>query len=160
MTDAEIEALCIEAGLMTRYERGGTVLVFAEDLSRPEMVEGVRKVLELAAQQQAEPPVMSGAVRALAKQVIAEQEAAQDEDVKAWARGVTDSIYGEQQAEPGADERAGVAEPEGWREFITEVAQQRPEKPDHWSPCGQCQHNAERAQDLIEAAPAQQQKDD
>ncbi|MFX3547656.1 hypothetical protein V8918_02700 [Ralstonia mannitolilytica] len=54
-------------------------------------------------------------------------------------------------------QRSGVAEPEGWREFITEVAQQKPEKPDHWSPCGQCRNNAERAQDLI-AAPTQQQE--
>ncbi|WP_257827898.1 hypothetical protein [Burkholderia glumae] len=39
--------------------------------------------------------------------------------------------------------------------FIREVATQKPEKPDHWSPCGQCQRNAERAQDLLDAACAQ-----
>ncbi|MGK8887577.1 hypothetical protein [Burkholderia gladioli] len=39
--------------------------------------------------------------------------------------------------------------------FIREVAAQKPEKPDYWSPCGQCQRNAERAQDLLDAACAQ-----
>lgn len=35
--------------------------------------------------------------------------------------------------------------------FIRKVAAQKPEKPDHWSSCGQCQHNAEEAQDLLDA---------
>ncbi|WP_186211126.1 DUF6197 family protein [Burkholderia gladioli] len=39
--------------------------------------------------------------------------------------------------------------------FIREVAAQKPEKPDYWSSCGQCQRNAERAQDLLDAACAQ-----
>lgn len=36
--------------------------------------------------------------------------------------------------------------------FIRDVAAQKPEKPDHWSSCGQCGHNIERAQDLLDAA--------
>ena len=33
--------------------------------------------------------------------------------------------------------------------FLSDVASQTPEKPDHWSSCAQCQHNAERAADLL-----------
>jgi len=40
--------------------------------------------------------------------------------------------------------------------FIRKIAAQKPEKPDHWNSCSQCQHNAEEAQDLIDASPAQQ----
>jgi hypothetical protein len=36
-------------------------------------------------------------------------------------------------------------------EFIRDVAQQKPEKPDYWSSCGQCERNADRAQDLLES---------
>lgn len=73
--------------------------------------------------------------------------------LKYWHKSLTDVLAAQ------SDQRAGVAEPEGWREFITEVAQQKPEKPDYWSSCGQCQHNADRAQDLIAVAPTQQQQE-
>lgn len=44
--------------------------------------------------------------------------------------------------------------PKEWRKFIEDVATQQPEKPDHWSSCGQCERNTDRAQDLLSAAPA------
>lgn len=37
----------------------------------------------------------------------------------------------------------------GWREFIEDVATQQPEKPDHWSSCGQCERNIDRAQEVL-----------
>ena len=40
--------------------------------------------------------------------------------------------------------------------FIRDVAAQKPEKPDHWSSCGQCEHNRDRAQDLLDAAQGAQ----
>jgi hypothetical protein len=39
-------------------------------------------------------------------------------------------------------------------EFVREVAQQKPEKPDYWSSCGQCERNISTAEDLLEAYPA------
>ncbi|MGN8064918.1 hypothetical protein ACTJK4_24990 [Ralstonia sp. 22111] len=39
------------------------------------------------------PPIMSDAVRALAVEVLAEQDEDQDEDIEAWARSVVKSIY-------------------------------------------------------------------
>lgn len=42
----------------------------------------------------------------------------------------------------------------GADEFIRDVAAQKPEKPDYWSACGQCERNAERAQDILEARAA------
>lgn len=35
-------------------------------------------------------------------------------------------------------------------QFIQDVAQQKPEKPDYWSACGQCERNISRAEDLIQ----------
>ncbi|WP_322083962.1 DUF551 domain-containing protein [Burkholderia sp. BCC1972] len=35
--------------------------------------------------------------------------------------------------------------------FVNDVAKQTPEKPDHWSACGQCERNIDRAQYLLEA---------
>lgn len=43
--------------------------------------------------------------------------------------------------------------PDAWREFVETVAKQRPEKPDYWSACGQCEHNISDAQDLLAAGP-------
>lgn len=37
-------------------------------------------------------------------------------------------------------------------EFLRDMAQQRPEKPDHWNSCRQCERNAERASDLLNGA--------
>lgn len=37
------------------------------------------------------------------------------------------------------------------REFIERVAKQKPEKPDYWSSCSQCEHNISDAEDLVEA---------
>lgn len=34
-------------------------------------------------------------------------------------------------------------------EYIEYIATQRPEKPDYWSSCGQCQTNINNADDLI-----------
>lgn len=46
-----------------------------------------------------------------------------------------------------------AAIPSEWREFIERVAKQKPEKPDYWSSCSQCEHNISDAEDLLEAAP-------
>ena len=42
--------------------------------------------------------------------------------------------------------------PEGWKEFVQRVAKQKPEKPDYWSACGQCERNSNDAEDLLDAA--------
>jgi len=39
-------------------------------------------------------------------------------------------------------------------EFVREVAQQKPEKPDHWSSCSQCERNTSTAEELLEAYAA------
>lgn len=49
------------------------------------------------------------------------------------------------------NKKTAAAVPEGWREFINDVAQQEPEKPDYWSSCGQCARNIDRAEDLLAA---------
>jgi chromosome segregation ATPase len=36
--------------------------------------------------------------------------------------------------------------------FVSEVAKQKPEKPDYWSSCSQCERNASNAEELIDAA--------
>lgn len=36
-------------------------------------------------------------------------------------------------------------------DFIERVAKQKPEKPDYWSTCGQCEHNIWDAEELVEA---------
>ena len=46
-------------------------------------------------------------------------------------------------------------EPVAWREFIEQVAKQKPEKPDYWSSCSQCERNINDAEDLLEAIPPQ-----
>ena len=37
--------------------------------------------------------------------------------------------------------------------FIERVAKQTPEKPDYWTPCGQCEHNTSEAEDLLAIQP-------
>ena len=44
--------------------------------------------------------------------------------------------------------------PDSLVEFITQVQGQTPEKPDYWSSCGQCEHNANRADDLLDELKA------
>ena len=39
---------------------------------------------------------------------------------------------------------------EKMRAFVTKISEQTPEKPDHWSSCGQCEHNSSNAEDLLE----------
>ena len=39
---------------------------------------------------------------------------------------------------------------EKMRAFVIKVSEQTPEKPDHWSSCGQCEHNSSNAEDLLE----------
>lgn len=39
-------------------------------------------------------------------------------------------------------------------EFVREVAQQKPEKPDHWSSCSQCERNTSTAEELLQAHAA------
>ena len=36
------------------------------------------------------------------------------------------------------------------KEFVEEVSQQTPEKPDYWSSCGQCQRNSDKAEDILD----------
>lgn len=38
--------------------------------------------------------------------------------------------------------------------FIERVAKQKPEKPDYWSSCSQCEHNISDAEDLVEVRAA------
>jgi hypothetical protein len=58
----------------------------------------------------------------------------------------------EYDAQPAqAAQPVGVAD--GWREFITRVANQGPSKPDYWSTCAQCERNTSDAEDLLTAAP-------
>lgn len=35
-------------------------------------------------------------------------------------------------------------------EFINDVSQQEPEKPDYWSSCGQCDRNIDRAEEIVD----------
>ena len=37
--------------------------------------------------------------------------------------------------------------------FIEKIAKQTPEKPDYWSPCGQCERNTSEAEDLLAIQP-------
>lgn len=47
---------------------------------------------------------------------------------------------------------------EGWRDiataFVRDVASQKPEKPDYWTSCGQCERNISEAEDLLAALPS------
>ncbi|HEY1129159.1 MAG TPA: hypothetical protein VGF12_07130 [Roseateles sp.] len=49
---------------------------------------------------------------------------------------------------------AAASVPAEWREFVERVAKQKPEKPDHWSACSQCEHNISDAEDLLSTDPA------
>lgn len=60
-----------------------------------------------------------------------------------WVTAVANRAANEAAAETGA-----------LAMFIKDMAKQKPEKPDHWSSCGQCERNIERAQDFL-AAPTQ-----
>lgn len=44
---------------------------------------------------------------------------------------------------------ASQAREQQMREALIEISTQRPEKPDHWSSCGQCDRNIDNAQDLV-----------
>lgn len=39
------------------------------------------------------------------------------------------------------------------KQFALMVSTQKPEKPDYWSSCGQCEHNINEAEDLVEEKP-------
>jgi hypothetical protein len=80
-------------------------------------------------------------------------------DKRSIVRAVMDAASESQsEAKAGGDRAASSAtapltsdsDEDAWA-FIGEVAKQEPEAPDYWSTCGQCQRNAERAQDLLEA---------
>ncbi len=45
-----------------------------------------------------------------------------------------------------------------FRDFIEEISKQKPEKPDYWSSCGQCDRNIDRAQELLEPARTTHEK--
>ena len=34
--------------------------------------------------------------------------------------------------------------------FLKRISEQKPEKPDYWSSCGQCERNADDAQELLQ----------
>lgn len=38
--------------------------------------------------------------------------------------------------------------------FVRDVSEQKPEKPDYWCACGQCERNIDRAQEILEALSA------
>ncbi|WP_081336742.1 hypothetical protein [Burkholderia multivorans] len=42
--------------------------------------------------------------------------------------------------------------------FVQDVSKQKPERPDYWSSCSQCEHNIDRAQDLLEKQAALSQR--
>lgn len=53
-------------------------------------------------------------------------------------------------------EQPAPAVPDAVVEFLREIKNQIPEKPDHWNSCGQCERNSDKADDLLEliyAAP-------
>lgn len=47
-----------------------------------------------------------------------------------------------------------VRTPEAWHEFVAGIAAQKPEKPDYWSSCSQCERNISDAEDLLDAIDA------
>ncbi|WP_417070760.1 hypothetical protein [Niveibacterium terrae] len=55
-----------------------------------------------------------------------------------------------QQAEELREARELAAEAGSLREFVKKISDQIPEKPDHWSMCGQCDRNIGEAEDIIE----------
>jgi len=49
-----------------------------------------------------------------------------------------------------ADEMKGLQDQlDKLRPFVVGVSQQRPEKPDYWCSCGQCERNIEDARELV-----------
>lgn len=50
------------------------------------------------------------------------------------------------------DELAAMVEV--MRAFILKVSQQKPEKPDHWNSCGQCECNENEAYELLSITPS------
>ena len=53
---------------------------------------------------------------------------------------------------PAEPVKEAPAVPAAWHEFVHDVSKQRPEKPDYWSSCGQCDRNIQRADELLESA--------
>ncbi|MDN7511989.1 hypothetical protein QZL91_21210 [Burkholderia multivorans] len=50
------------------------------------------------------------------------------------------------------------AELEAAAALVQDVSKQKPERPDYWSSCSQCEHNIDRAQDLLEKQAALSQR--
>ena len=80
------------------------------------------------------------------------------ESASDYERGVIDGR--QMQAKSSVDKAVNrltqpEQEPVAWREFIEQVAKQKPEKPDYWSSCSQCERNINDAEDLLEAIPPQ-----
>ncbi|MCA8481029.1 hypothetical protein [Burkholderia multivorans] len=69
------------------------------------------------------------------------------------ARGAADRI--EADAKVIAELRAAL---EAAAAFVQDVSKQKPERPDYWSSCSQCEHNIDRAQDLLEKQAALSQR--
>lgn len=77
-----------------------------------------------------------------------------EEDEPHWTQSavVRDVLHDAKAALDAAAAQQAVTLTDDARDvFIRKIAAQKPEKPDHWSSCGQCQHNAEEAQDLLDA---------
>ncbi|WP_261523634.1 hypothetical protein [Burkholderia multivorans] len=51
-----------------------------------------------------------------------------------------------------------LAEVEAAAALVQDVSKQKPERPDYWSSCSQCEHNIDRAQDLLEKQAALSQR--
>ncbi|MDR8027028.1 hypothetical protein KPA93_27820 [Burkholderia cenocepacia] len=86
---------------------------------------------------------MSKTLTDLAHEIYAAAQTAPGEGIEDAARRI-EAILATQQPEP----RDEVTE------FLRGVAGQTPEKPDHWSTCGQCERNIDRAQDLLDGLAA------
>jgi hypothetical protein len=46
----------------------------------------------------------------------------------------------------------------GMRELVERISKQKPEKPDYWSSCGQCDRNIDDAQEALSTSPAELSK--
>jgi hypothetical protein len=68
-----------------------------------------------------------------------------------------DALYLAPAAPPPEQAQPAVAQPVApeVREFLEDVSKQKPEKPDYWSSCGQCERNTGRAEELLESLAAQ-----
>lgn len=68
-------------------------------------------------------------------------------DMREYALEAVNAALATQADAPEAGQEADTK----LRAFVLKVSRQKPEKPDYWSSCGQCEHNISDAEDLIAA---------